>query len=95
MQKRDLCRSHRGRYDIIVSILETAKNGGTTRSKIISKARLNFCQAEKYLAELEKRKFLTRREMPMEKSVIWKTTNSGLLFIEAVRVCDLMLDKLI
>lgn len=95
MKKLDLCEHRRGRYDIIISILETAKNDAATKTKIISKANLSTAQADRYLDELERRKFLIRHEMPMKKSVVWKTTDAGLLVIEACKICHSLADKFV
>lgn len=93
MNKLDVCDHRRGRYDIIISILETAKKDAATRTKIASKGNLSTAQADKYLDELEKRKFLARHGMSMKKAVVWKTTETGLLVIEACKICHSLAEK--
>ncbi len=93
MNKLDICEHRRGRYDIIISILETARKDGATKFRIIGKGNLSSAQADKYVDELEKRKFLTKHEMPTKKTVVWKTTDAGLLVIDACRICHSMAEK--
>lgn len=73
-------RRRRGRHDIIVGILKTAKDG-EKKTNIMYKARLSFSQLEQYLAALEKAGFIT------EKSGIWSTTEKGFHVIEACKIC--------
>jgi predicted transcriptional regulator len=93
VKKPDMCEHRRGRYDVIVSILETSKNGGATKTQIISKGNLSTAQADKYLDELEAHKFIKKSQMPLKKSVAWKTTDAGLLVIEACKICHSLADK--
>jgi len=93
LEKSELSEHRRGRHDIYISILETAKNGGATKTKIISKANLSTAQADKYLEELEKRKFVIRVRIPKKESFVWKTTDAGVLVIEACKICHSLADK--
>ena len=73
-------RRRRGRHDIIMKILKTAKDG-EKKTNIMYKARLSFSQLEQYLGALEKAGFIT------ERSGIWSTTEKGLHVIEACEIC--------
>ena len=73
-------RRRRGRHDIIMKILKTAKDGDR-KTKIMQKAGLSYSQLEQYLKALKDAGFIT------EKSGIWKTTEKGLHVIEACEIC--------
>jgi len=79
--------SHRrGRHDIVVGILEIARNG-TKKTNIMYKVRLSYSQLEKYLNDLRKEGFIN------EESGIWKTTESGINVIKACRICLGLVEK--
>ena len=79
-------RKRRERHDIIIDILESAKNG-IRKTAIMEKARLSFSQLEEYLDALQRAGFLA------EDSKIWKTTGEGLQVIEACRICQTLAKK--
>lgn len=76
-------RSHkrRTRHDIIIEILQNAKNG-TKKSHIMYQVGLNYRQNEQYLEALKEASFIT------EKKGIWKTTEKGFHVIEACELCQ-------
>ena len=73
-------RRRRARHDIIMKMLEIAKDG-EKKTNIMYKARLSFSQLEQYLGALEKAGFIT------ERSGAWTTTEKGLHVIEACEIC--------
>lgn len=77
VEDRIVCE-RRGRQDIIMGILRIAKSG-TRKTLIISKVRLSFSQATKYLGSLKEAGYIT------EESGTWKTTEKGLELIEACK----------
>ena len=79
-------RKRRDSYDIVMEILETAKNG-IKKTPLMYKASLSFTQLEKYLNALKKAGFIT------EKSSIWKTTEKGLDVIEFCELCCRLLEQ--
>jgi predicted transcriptional regulator len=79
-------RKRRARHDIIVEILQNAKEG-TKKTSIMYKTNLSFSQFGKYLNALKKGGFIA------ENSGIWKTTEKGLHVIEACKICHSLLEK--
>ncbi len=73
----------RGRIDIIIDILETAKEG-VNKTRIVYKANLNFKLADKYLALLQKHGLM---ENKIDKYII---TEKGKEFLE--RAQDMFLN---
>jgi len=71
----------RARYDIIMDILQIAKNR-TMKTNIMYKARLSYTQLEQYVKALEKAGFIK------EESGSWTTTEKGLHVIEACKICQ-------
>lgn len=65
----------RGRIDIIIDVLETAKEG-VNKTRIIYKANLNFKLVDKYLALLQKNGLIEKK---MDKYII---TEKGKRFLE-------------
>lgn len=84
MAKRS--RKRRVRHDIIIEILQNAKDGAK-KTNIMYKAGLSFFQLEKYLNALKKAGFIT------EKNGIWETTEKGLHVIEACKICQRLVEK--
>jgi predicted transcriptional regulator len=80
-------RSHRDKISIICQILEVAKRGGATKTKIMYKANLGHDQMKEYLTVLTENYFIyydlhTRT---------FKTTEKGLRVLEAYnRIEDMM-----
>ncbi|VVB90873.1 Winged helix-turn-helix [uncultured archaeon] len=74
----------RGRLDIIIDILEVAKEG-TSKTAIVSGANLNFQLTEKYLAVLLENGFLENRQ---DKYVI---TEKGRTILEKAKEITLQL----
>ena len=88
-------RNHRrGRCEIVKSILEAAR-GGAIKTKIMKKARVNNAQANGYLATLEKHDLLSRVELSTGKSIVWKTTETGLKVVEACEKCHSLLSEIL
>ena len=79
-------RKRRVRQDIIIEILQSAKDGAK-KTHIMYKDNLSFSQLEKYLNALKNGGFIT------EKSGIWKTTEKGLHVIEACKMCRRLLES--
>jgi len=69
--------ARRCRHDIIVEILENAKNG-VRKSPLMRRSRLSFHQVEAYL------KLLSDLQLLREEREIWKTTDRG---VELIKVC--------
>jgi len=82
----DFPSRRRARHDIIMEILQVAKNGAK-KTNIMYKATLSFRQLEKYLNALEKGDFIT------EESGLWKTTEKGLHVIEACKMCHTLMKE--
>jgi predicted transcriptional regulator len=76
----------RGRHDIILQILENAKEGAR-KTSIMFEARLSYSQLEKYLNHLKAAGFIT------EKSDIWQTTEKGFHVIEACKICQRLMKE--
>ncbi len=74
----------RGRLDIIIDILEVAKEG-TSKTAIVSSANLNFQLIEKYLAMLLENGFMENRQ---EKYVI---TEKGRTILKKAKEINLQL----
>jgi predicted transcriptional regulator len=68
---------YRSRVEIISQILEIAKGGGTTKTKIIYKAFLSYNQFKEYLTILTESDLLSYDG----KRQIFKTTEKGLRFL--------------
>ena len=81
----DLPRKRRVRHDIIVEILQNAKDGAK-KTHIMYKVGLTHRQNKRYLNALKNAKFVT------EKNDIWKTTEKGLHVIEACKICQHLLE---
>ena len=80
--------SHRRvRHDIIMEILKIARKGAK-KTNIMFKARLSHFQLEKYLSALEKGNFI------VEESRVWKTTENGLIVIEACKMCQRLVEEI-
>lgn len=79
-------RKRRGRHDIVMEILKSARNG-SKKTSIMYKANLSYTQLEHYLSALKKANFLT------EESTIWRTTEKGLHAIEACNICHRLMKK--
>jgi len=79
-------KRRRVRHDIIVEILQNAKDGAK-KSHIMYEAKLSFSQLELYLNALKNEGFIS------EKSGIWKTTEKGLHAIEACKICHRLIEK--
>lgn len=79
--QRPAARKRRAPHDIILEILETAKDG-TLKTRIMSKVGLSYAQFEKYLNALKEADFIT------EESNIWKTTEKGFHVIKACEICQ-------
>jgi predicted transcriptional regulator len=77
---------NRGRQDIIMDILRTAKQGNT-KTRLIDKANLSSAQCNKYLENLKNADYIS------EENGIWKTTNRGLQVIDACVICHSLMDK--
>ena len=75
----------RNRIDIIVEVLDVAKNG-VNKTSIVYKTNLNFRIAERYLKLLEIRGFVEN------KSDKYITTNKGRIFLEKAREITLQLE---
>jgi len=73
----------RGRIDIIIDVLETAKVG-VNKTRIVYEANLNFKLADKYLALLQKNGLMEKK---MDKYII---TEKGKRFLE--RAQDVVLN---
>lgn len=71
--------SRRGRLDIIVDILQTAKTG-EKKTRIMCKAKLSFAQLEFYLRLLEKYRLIENFNGE------FATTKKGLKLIEEFRM---------
>ncbi len=86
MNKNELPKSEnkRSRLDIIIDILEVAKEG-TSKTAIVSGANLNFQLTEKYLVPLLENGFLENRQ---EKYV---TTEKGRTILEKAKEITLQL----
>lgn len=79
-------RKRRARHDIIIEILQNAKDGAK-KTSIMYKTNLSFFQLERYLSALTKKGFVA------ENSGIWKTTKKGLYVIEACKICHSLMEK--
>lgn len=77
----------RGRHDIVVEVLRTAKNG-VNKTNIMLKCRLSYAQLERYLKALEKHNFI------VEDSGVWETTKKGLNVVEACMVCQHLIEEI-
>ena len=75
----------RSRIDIIVEVLDVAKNG-VNKTSIVYKTNLNFRIAERYLKLLEIQGFV---ENKFDKYI---TTNKGRVFLEKAREITLQLE---
>ena len=75
----------RNRIDIIVEVLDVAKNG-VNKTSIVYKTNLNFRIAERYLKLLEIQGFV---ENKFDKYI---TTNKGRIFLEKAREITLQLE---
>ena len=71
----------RGRQDIIMGILRCAHNG-CTKYDVISAVAMNSAQCAKYLKYLTLAGYISD-----EPSGTWKTTEKGLLVIDACQIC--------
>ncbi len=76
----------RGRHEIILQILENAKDGAR-KTGIMFKVRLSYSQLEKYLNHLKAAGFIT------EESDIWRTTEKGFHVIEACKICQRLMKE--
>jgi predicted transcriptional regulator len=72
---------HRSRHSIIMNILETCKKG-STKTRIVYQANLNFKTAIPYIGFLLKNGFL---EMVQEKNVLYITTNKGKVMLDKLK----------
>jgi len=73
-------RKRRDQYDIIMEILENAKDG-IKKTPLMFRSHLSFTQLEHYLNALERAGLITKR------SGAWKTTKKGLEIIEFCELC--------
>jgi len=69
----------RGKFEIIVNILEIAKKP-TVKTRIMYRANLSFSQLEKYLKKAEKSRLLERKND--SNSITYQTTEKGEEFLE-------------
>ncbi len=79
-------RKRRGRHDIVMEILKSARKGAK-KTIIMYQVNLSYTQLEHYLNALKKANFLT------EESNIWRTTQKGLHVIEACTLCHRLMKK--
>ena len=75
----------RSRIDIVVEVLEVAKNG-VNKTAIVYKTNLNFMLADKYIVLLEKQGLL---ENKLNKSI---TTEKGRIFLGKAKELTLQLE---
>lgn len=68
----------RGKIDIIENILEILKSGGSSKTKIVYGANLNFKRAERYLFLLHRMGLITN------STKIYYITMSGREYLEKV-----------
>lgn len=81
--------TYRDRNEIISQILESARAGGITKTRIMYKAYLSYDQLEEYLVLLIENDLL-RYDSPMHK---FKTTEKGLAFLQAYNQIDRILKE--
>lgn len=74
----------RGRFDIIIDILEVAKKG-VNKTKIVYGANLNFQLTEKYLVFLVEKGFMDNRQ---DKYI---TTDKGKMILEKAKEINIQL----
>jgi len=79
----------RGRQDIIMGILKCAQKG-STKYDVITAVAMNSAQCAKYLKYLTLTGYISE-----EVSGIWKTTEKGLLVIDACQICHGYLPQII
>jgi len=79
-------RKRRARHDIILEILQNAKDGAK-KTSLMYKTNLSFSQVERYLSALTKGGFIA------ENSGVWRTTEKGLYVIEACKICHSLMEK--
>lgn len=68
----------RDRTEIVASILETAKDGGVNKTKIMYKAGLSHGQLKEYLTSLELNNLLSYND----RLKIYRTTDKGFAFLQ-------------
>ncbi len=78
-------RGRRGRQNIIMGILKTAKYGNK-KTYIIDKVGLSSAQCTQYLKDLKGADYIS------EENKIWKTTEKGLQVIAACEICQNLMD---
>jgi len=84
--KKQKASRRRVRHDIILEILETARNG-QLKTHIMKDVNLNFKQIEYYLNHLLSENFIKK------EGKIYRTTEKGLGVIEACKICLKLTEK--
>ena len=73
---------HRGRFDIMANILNTA-TGGAKKTQLMYKCNMSFKQMETYLNLLTERKLLKKRVHNGSKDlIVYEITDKGNSFLE-------------
>lgn len=78
-------RGRRGRQDIIIGILRTARYG-STKTHVIDKVKMSSAQCSKYLNDLKAAGYI------FEENGMWKTTEKGLQVIDACKICHSLIN---
>jgi predicted transcriptional regulator len=68
----------RNKLEILGSILNICKGGGSSKTRIVYQANLNFRNAGLYLDWLTKRRYLTKEDK------LYMTTTTGLALLESL-----------
>lgn len=84
--EKGTARSRRGRLNIIVDILKTAKYG-ERKTRIMYHAKLSYAQLESYLGLLERNKLIQNLNGKYE------TTEKGLKLLEEFKSINLLLSE--
>ena len=79
-------RRRRERHDIIVEILQMSRDKAR-RTKMMEKIGMSFSQINTYLNELKEADFIS------EDAGNWKTTEKGLLVIDACKLCFALVNQ--
>jgi predicted transcriptional regulator len=78
-------RGRRGRQDIIMGILRTAKRGAR-KTEMIDKVRMSSAQCAQYLEDLKEAGYIS------DENGAWKTTEKGLQVIDACKICHSLMN---
>ncbi len=90
---RELRSSHRGRLDIIASVLQSTL-GGVRKTSIMYRCNLSFRQLEVYLGFLLRKDLLRMvNRAGGNSSRFFETTDRGLDFLRAFRDLDELMSK--